>query len=178
MSKFPGSARVYIALHRPDGGVSVMEFFTRNLLDPAVDFAGWKRVEGGWFEREVLPEYVEAEIEELRREQNHQCDSWAMLDEKQTAFYLSEDRRFRNAWQHDLTIHMGKAREITRNRLREERTAPLTKLDTDYMKALEAGDKAAQAQIAAQKQNLRDVTKLPAIDKATTPEELLAIKAV
>lgn len=86
------------------------------------------------------------------------------------------DRTFRNALQNDLTHDMGKARDIWRDKLREERAPLLAALDVEYMRADETGDLAAKTAIAKQKQALRDVTADPAIDAAKTPQELKAVR--
>lgn len=88
------------------------------------------------------------------------------------------DRYFRNAWSHSdggIHVDMPKAREIHRETLRRRRKPLLDALDTDYMRADETGSLVLKAQIALDKQALRDVTKDPRIDKAATPEELKAI---
>lgn len=74
-----------------------------------------------------------------------------------------------------IKVNMTKAKEIHRENLRKLREPLFTPLDTAFMKALEAGDAAAQAEIAAKKQALRDVTKAPGIEAAQTPEELKAV---
>lgn len=71
-----------------------------------------------------------------------------------------------------ISVNMVKAREIHKNKLREMRAPLLSKLDIEYTKALEAGDTARMQEIAAEKQALRDVTKAPEIEAASTPEEL------
>lgn len=84
-------------------------------------------------------------------------------------------RTFRNAWVLNgpvIEVDMDKAREIFRNKLRQDRKPLLDKLDADYMKALESADTDLQATIATQKQALRDVTSHPSIEGAATPEEL------
>lgn len=48
-------------------------------------------------------------------------------------------------------------------------------LDVQALRAIETDDKAKLAEVAAEKQRLRDVTKLPEIDAATAPEHLLPI---
>jgi len=73
-----------------------------------------------------------------------------------------------------ITVDMTKAREIKRDMIRAERNPLLEKLDVEYMRAQEAGDTQKQALIAAKKQALRDATVDPAIDAATTPDELKA----
>jgi len=87
------------------------------------------------------------------------------------------DRTFRNAWTHDeagIKVDMVKARDIHRDRLRALRAPKLAALDVEYIRAVESKDVPLQADIAAHKQALRDVTADPAIDNASTPEELAA----
>ena len=74
-----------------------------------------------------------------------------------------------------ITVNMDKARDIKKDMIRAERKAKLEALDVEFMRAVEAGDTAAQATIAAKKQALRDATDDPAIAAATTPDELKAV---
>lgn len=67
-----------------------------------------------------------------------------------------------------ITINLGKAKEITKSRLREERAPLLAAQDVLYMRATEANQDTTA--IVAEKQRLRDITKLA--DQATTLEEL------
>lgn len=85
------------------------------------------------------------------------------------------DRTFRGAWKHDFTIDMSGARDIWRDKMREARAPQLSALDIQYQRALETHNTAEQTRIVAKKQVLRDVTAMPSIDEATTPEELKAI---
>jgi uncharacterized protein YdaT len=71
-----------------------------------------------------------------------------------------------------ITVNLNKAKEITKERLREERNSLLQKLDVDFQRALESG--ADTSAIVAEKQRLRDITKLA--DQAKTSDELKAIK--
>lgn len=75
-----------------------------------------------------------------------------------------------------IKVNMTKAREIKRDQLRAERKPLLEQLDVEFMRAQEQGDQAKADEIAAKKQALRDVTADPAIDAATTPEELKAVR--
>ena len=70
-----------------------------------------------------------------------------------------------------ITINMNKAKEITKTRLRQERGPLLAAQDVAFQRALETN--ADTAAIVAEKQRLRDITKLA--DAATTPDELKAI---
>jgi hypothetical protein len=87
------------------------------------------------------------------------------------------DRTFRNAWEDTgtISVNMPKARESHKDRIRAARAPLLAALDTEYMRADEAGDAEKKAAIAAEKQALRDATKDPAIDAAKTPEDLKAV---
>lgn len=67
-----------------------------------------------------------------------------------------------------IVINFDKAKDITKNRLRDERKPLLEALDVEMMKNW--GNQEKLAEIDAQKQVLRDVTKL--VDNATTLEEL------
>jgi len=90
------------------------------------------------------------------------------------------DRTFRRAWAAPLdgvvSVDMDQAREIWRDKIRTARTSVLAGLDADFMKALEAGDTALQADISAQKQALRDAPADLAITMAETPEELMLVQ--
>jgi hypothetical protein len=73
-----------------------------------------------------------------------------------------------------ITINMTKAVEIKKDMIRAERAPILAALDIEMMRAIESGNTAKQAEIAAKKQALRDATKDPVILQAVTPEELKA----
>jgi len=70
-----------------------------------------------------------------------------------------------------ITINLDKAKAITKERLRAERTPLLQAQDVAFQRALEEG--ADTSAIVAEKQRLRDVTNLA--DQATTLEELKGI---
>ena len=67
-----------------------------------------------------------------------------------------------------ITINLNKAKAITKDRLRAERTPLLQAQDVAFQRALEEG--ADTTAIVAEKQRLRDITKLA--DQATTLEQL------
>ena len=86
------------------------------------------------------------------------------------------DRTFRGAWTFNgnvVEIDMTAAREIHKDNLRAERAPRLADLDVAYMKALEAGTGAAD--IAAQKQALRDITDDARIAAAADADALKAL---
>jgi hypothetical protein len=70
-----------------------------------------------------------------------------------------------------ITINLEKAKEITKNRLRAERTPLLLAQDVAFQRALEEG--ADTTAIVAEKQRLRDVTTL--VDTVTTLDELKSL---
>jgi hypothetical protein len=70
-----------------------------------------------------------------------------------------------------ITVNFEKAKEITKKRLRAERTPLLQAQDVAFQRAIEEG--ANTAAIVAEKQRLRDITNFT----ATTLDELKALKA-
>lgn len=83
---------------------------------------------------------------------------------------------FFDAWELEngvVTVSFAKAKELTKNRLRVERTPLLQAQDVAFQRALESG--ADTAVIVAEKNRLRDITQLA--DQATTLDELVTLKA-
>jgi hypothetical protein len=83
---------------------------------------------------------------------------------------------FFNAWElvdGKVEVSLSKATEITKNRLRMERTPLLAAQDVAFQRALESG--ASTTAIVAEKQRLRDITGL--VDAVTTLDALRALKA-
>lgn len=70
-----------------------------------------------------------------------------------------------------ITINLDKAKDITKERLRAERAPLLQEQDVAFQRALETG--ADTSAIVAEKQRLRDITKLA--DTATSLDELKGI---
>lgn len=73
-----------------------------------------------------------------------------------------------------ITINLDKAKAITKNRLRLERTPLLQAQDVAFQRALEEGKDTTT--IVAEKQRLRDITKL--VDSATSLDELKELKVL
>ena len=67
-----------------------------------------------------------------------------------------------------IQVNINKAKEITKEKLREERKPLLEKLDVDFQRALETG--ADTTAIVAEKQRLRDITTQ--VNSMNTVEEL------
>lgn len=94
---------------------------------------------------------------------------WSIIDESE----IPLDRTFRDAWtfnKQTIVVDIDKAKEIQKNKFRAARMSILEKLDVQYMKADEQGNTDLKQQIAAQKQELRDVTNTP------LPDDLEGIK--
>ena len=87
---------------------------------------------------------------------------------------LPRDNDFYDAWEMDatsVTVNFAKAVELTKKRLRAERTPLLAAQDVAFQRAQESG--ADTTAIVAEKQRLRDITNIT----ATTLDELRALKA-
>ncbi len=83
----------------------------------------------------------------------------------------NEHNDFFNAWElvdGVVSVNLDKAKAITKDRLRMERSPLLAAQDVLYMRATEQGQDTTA--IVAEKQRLRDITQLA--DQATTLEEL------
>ncbi len=83
---------------------------------------------------------------------------------------------FFNAWELNgttVTVNLVKAKAITKDRLRAERTPLLQAQDVAFQRALESG--ADTTAIVAEKQRLRDITQLA--DQATTLDELKTLNS-
>jgi len=72
-----------------------------------------------------------------------------------------------------IIVNPDKAKAIWKDKWREARKPLLTSLDIEFMKAVESADTAKQAEIAAQKQALRDVTQTEIV--GNTPEEIKSV---
>ena len=70
-----------------------------------------------------------------------------------------------------ITINLDKAKEITKNRLRQERAPLLQEQDVAFQRALESN--ADTSAIVAEKQRLRDITNV--VDTLTTLDDLKGI---
>ena len=100
------------------------------------------------------------------------CPKGAMIVE-QSALPIAND--FFDAWElvdGKVEVSLAKATEITKKRLRAEREPLLAAQDVAFQRAQESG--ADTTAIVAEKQRLRDITKLA--DAETTLEGLRAIK--
>jgi hypothetical protein len=83
----------------------------------------------------------------------------------------NEHQDYYDAWEMDatsVTVNLAKAKELTKDRLRAERTPLLAAQDVAFQRALEEGTDTSA--IVAEKQRLRDITALA--DQAQTLDEL------
>ena len=86
-----------------------------------------------------------------------------------------EHNDFFNAWElvdGKIKVNLDKAKVLTKERLRKERTPLLQAQDVAFQRALEIN--ADTSAIVAEKQRLRDITTL--VDTANTVEELKALE--
>jgi hypothetical protein len=108
----------------------------------------------------------ELSIEEV---QAKDCPQGTIIDDS-----TLPSRDFRNAWElvdEAVSVNFAKAKDITKDRLRAERTPLLEAQDVAFQRALEnSSDTSA---IVAEKQRLRDITNQ--VDTATTLDELLTL---
>lgn len=74
-----------------------------------------------------------------------------------------------------VTIDMEKAKDIYRDVLRSVRKPALEDLDLQFMRAIETGNTTLLAEIAAKKQELRDLPANTAIDNVTSTQDFLKI---
>ena len=77
-----------------------------------------------------------------------------------------------------INVNMTKAKDIWRDKIREDRKPKLAELDVQYMRAVENDDATEKAAIATKKQTLRDAPSDSRIDAATTPDELKLVDPV
>lgn len=149
----------HLLISRADGGLSIMPL-TGELL-ALLDVMLEEYVVGPeirQWEGVALPEWLPIK-------------GWRVADESPPA-----DRTFRDTWVDDgatIAHDMTKAREIWRDRMRDARAPLLAALDIEYMRALERGQ--ATETIVGRKQGLRDAPADPAIEVASTPDELKAV---
>ena len=140
-----------IIFTRPDGGVSVMHP-VRNTIgetlttDAEIEQRAW----------DALPKNAINPV---------------FVDESA----IPEDRTFRDSWEHggnSVIVNINKAKSLTKDRLRNERTPLLLAQDVAFQRALETG--ASTAEIVKEKQRLRDITKQ--VDLSKTLDELKSLK--
>lgn len=87
-------------------------------------------------------------------------------------------RDYREAWSDQgktIEVDLEKAKEVKRQFLRKERVSILNDLDVESIKALESNDSVKLEEVKNEKQRLRDAPSSPAIDNATSLEDLDAI---
>jgi len=111
----------------------------------------------------------ELSIEEVAAKDVPAGVSFRIVDESE----IPTDRTFRNAWKDEggIKVDMGKAKDITKDRLRNERKPLLEAQDVAFQRALETG--ASTAAIVSEKQRLRDITKQ--VDALASLDELKAL---
>ncbi len=179
-----------IAYERPDGGVSVVVPCEGARLALGIILADGNRLspESGklapvdsilrrWPVVGATAEWAETEDDFIKRIMAQVVPA----DAKTISQCLPEEipeRTFRGAWAligGKITHDMTKARNIHRDRMRHARKPKLEALDVAYLRADEISDAVLKSQIFLQKQALRDVTALPAIETATNVDQLKTV---
>lgn len=134
-----------IVYTRPDGGVSVVQ--------PSPNGRRESETEQEWLDR-IVAKDVPADATDVR-----------IVDEAD----VPADRTFRNAWKRDgngIGCDMAKAREIHMGRIRFARDKELSRLDIEQLKGVN---------VAARKQELRDLPQTFDLSSAATPDALKAL---
>lgn len=130
--------------------------------------------------RELTPDIVAREIREETWAEIHlfpEKQAWEAPNESPTAHPRFSTTLYREAWKLNATktrvVHdMPKARDLRRDELRLLREPKMLALDIEYTRADARGDRDEKVRVEAKRQALRDVTDDPAIDTASTPEQL------
>ena len=78
----------------------------------------------------------------------------------------------------NININMDKAKNIWRDKIREDREPYFQSLDVDYLKATEAQNVTLKSHIETKKQQLRDAPEDSRIEEADTPELLQTVDPV
>jgi len=125
----------------------------------------------GWTEDEVLQHALT------------RAQSTGLIPTDASQYYIVEeedlptDYYFFDAWEWSgsaVAVNMTKARAIHLDAIRVVRNAELEKEDINMLKAIEAGDAAAQSTVATKKQVLRDIPATFDLGTAATPAQLKA----
>jgi hypothetical protein len=181
---------VRIAFTMDDGSLNITSFVTRgrgNRLPPG---AVWINRDIGAWAREPTKSSINDLASQIFVDRLDD-DGILVVTPKPVSFRVVEDgeipsvgtghdKRFRAAWTDDagkISVEMVKAREITLDAIRNERMKVMPGLDIAWSVAMAKGDMEMAASVEAQRQALRDITATlaPAINAATTPEELKAL---
>lgn len=86
---------------------------------------------------------------------------------------IPKDKTFRDAWDYDLKVDITKAKEIWKNKLREERASLFDANDILLRDAIAEEDSKKKAIALKERDRLRDITLL--VDECETPEEIKKI---
>lgn len=168
--------QVHLVLTLDDDGVVFMSFVTKGRMAQEAMANGFGSPdEHGYMTRELTESNLLAET--FRYPWGGRVVSWRVIDFGDIPA-AGEARAYRGAFRDTGTAivhHMPTAREIHRDKLRRARAPHLESLDVAYLRAGEENDTLTQREIAAKKKALRDVTDDPAIEAATTVEELKTI---
>lgn len=169
--------RVYYAVTlEGDHPLVIREFIVHGRGSRLPFGASWT-TEGHWL-RLPTPENVLEEMARSYPEGTAQPVRWRRVTAAAVEALTTGRRMYRDAWIDDgttLTHNMVKARALHRTFLRAQRDKAFAALDAAYLRADEDGNGAAKSEIRAQKQRLRDLPNDPALEAATSVDELRAL---
>ena len=171
---------IKVAITLDNGELAVMSFVTSG-RSVSLPFGGqwFSSPEEGYWAREPTVENVQYEVNKTFSNVGrigHQMPSplsWQIVPKESVPI----DRSYREAWifngkfDHD----MPKAKQIHKDKLRLARNKKFIELDGLWMKAFATNNKQEVDRIEAERQVLRDLPQDPAIDTATTIEQLKAL---
>lgn len=165
-------SRAIIYANEGTGTTSIVHPADRLLIRGEIE-AEWRE----WIDRDNLSSTTDPELDDLWLEFIVHKDVPAGARDVRIidTTDIPTDRTFRAALRSDLTYDMPRARHIWRAKIRAARDPILASLDIAYMRAIESNNVAEQARIASAKQALRDAPADPAIDAASTCQELKAV---
>ena len=170
---------VKIAIEMDDGSLTVMAFAVRSRSPSLPSGANWLDAQGLW-ERPPTEENIAAEIAKAFPGVNQlgikrpKCVKFHRIDDAD----LPADRAYRNAWEirsGKVVENLDKAKEIHRDKLRNQRTERLLPLDVSWSRAMAVGDIDTAEKVEEMRQALRDAPNDPRIDKAKSIAELKRI---
>ncbi len=171
---------VQIAITMDNGTLQVMSFVTQSRSPTLPYGAVWSDEKMGRWDREPTDKNVLAEITKTFRLKDSkglplpQPVRWKRVE----ASDIPADRTYRNAWRHDgekFFHDIEHAKQIHLDKVRRARTAALTELDRDWMKATGQEDQKTAKAIEAKRQALRDAPQTLDLSAVKTVEELKAI---
>lgn len=168
-----------IAIEPRTGPLAIMHYTTVGRGDFLPNGATWLREPNreeplGWWTRPVTDANIFEQV--ARAYSGNKVPMPKRYDVLPEDATLPTDRTYRAAWvlrDGQVVEDIALAREHHRARLREARAPRMVELDVAYVRALERTE--STAEIVAEKNALREITRHPSIDAAQTIDDLKAV---